>query len=46
MGSIDAIVTGFMVAHPAVKVVLGILTSGIIFGRGRGWWNRSNGPQL
>lgn len=46
MGSIDAIVTGFMLAHPAAKVVLGILTGGLIYGRGRGWWSKGSGPRV
>lgn len=46
MGPIDAAVAAFMAAHPAVKAVLGVLTGALVIGRGRGWWNRGNGPQV
>lgn len=43
MESIDTIVNGFMGSHPAVKTVLGILTTLLVFGKSRAWYNKKNG---
>lgn len=43
MEAIDTIVTEFMVSHPAIKTVLGLLTTLLVVGKGRAWYSKKPG---
>jgi len=46
MDWLDKTVTEFLGQYPVVKTIAGVLTTVLVFGRSRAWWNKKAGVEF